>query len=153
MGRALPNLSIVRRGLARAGFALAGGVICGGAILTTGCAATTAQPAVEKHEIGSFNPPVIISSRPKQDAAAYQESEDQLSEADWKELEKLGPRPIWEQLNAKRPPRHLGDPHVTPTPVAHAPNEPATRPTTAPVFDESELPVQTVYLPDGKVRL
>ena len=134
----------------RVGF---GAVLCGLSLMTIGCAGTTAQPATEKHEIGAFNPPVIISGRPKQDAAAYQESEDQLSEADWKELEKLGPRPIWEQLNAKRPPRHFGDPHVTPSPLSHGPGEATTRPTTAPALDEAELPVQSVSLPDGKVRL
>jgi len=99
-------------------------------------------------EAGSFNQPLVFSSRPKQDAAAYAHSQEQLTDADWRELEKLGPRPIWEQLEAKRPPHRVGDPHAAP------PAPPAGNiSTTQPDLDESQLPVEVINLPDGKVRL
>lgn len=47
------------------------------------------------------NPRVISGSRDS-DAAAYAETERQLSEADWRRLEQIAPRPIWEQLAEAR---------------------------------------------------
>src|SRR6478752_1711143 len=50
---------------------------------------------------GNFKRPLILSGSPDRDAAAYTASEEQLTSADWQALEKLGPRPIWEQLRLK----------------------------------------------------
>lgn len=111
-----------------------------------GCAAQkpAAPPTVER-ATGSFNQPLVLSSRPKEDSAALAGAHEELSAADWRELEELGPRPIWEHLVSRRP-------HACQ--VARAGEHSATRPsTTQPVLDESELPVQVINLPDGKVRL
>ena len=136
-----------RRAALRLTLGRAGIVI--GVLQLVGCAAQKpAEPPVTAHEVGSFNQPIVLSSRPAQDSAAYAASQEQLSAADWHELEKLGPRPIWEQLlEAKRPPHHFGDCHAAPSPPA---SQPAT---TQPVLDESQLPVEVICLPDGKVRL
>jgi len=116
-----------------------------------GCAQKAPPTPEESHPLGEFGKAVVLSAHPKQDAAAYQESQEQLTDADWQRLEKLGPRPIWEQLEAKRPPRHMGDPHTTPEPAATRPS--TTQPSLLQVLNEADLPVQTVNLPDGKVRL
>src|SRR6478735_12116799 len=64
-----------------------------------GCASKPKpQPEAVRHE-GTLNPPVVISGKPARDTRALLQSEDQLTEADWKVLEKLGPRPIWEQVD------------------------------------------------------
>ena len=98
---------------------------------------------------GNLDRSLILSGSPDRDAAAYNASEEKLSSADWRELEKLGPRPIWEQLELKKRQCHTRQMRF----VTGAPKPPTTRPTTQPTLDESELPVQTVTLPDGKVRL
>lgn len=111
----------------------------------------TALPAA--NPVGSINPPVIISSRPEQDAVAYTASQEQLTAADWQELEKLGPRPVWEQLAARKA-NHRACPKRT-EPAAAAAAAPTTHPvsTTRPALDESQLPLESTDLPDGKVRL
>src|SRR3954447_9434671 len=64
-----------------------------------GCASKPKpQPEAVRHE-GTLNPPVVISGKPARDTRALLQADDQLSEADWKVLEKLGPRPIWEQVD------------------------------------------------------
>jgi type II secretory pathway component GspD/PulD (secretin) len=68
-----------------------------------GCASKPkAQPAAPPvAQSGNLNPPEIISSKPARDGRAFREADEQLSEADWKVLEKLGPRPIWQQVSDK----------------------------------------------------
>src|SRR5687768_1906133 len=58
----------------------------------------TQAPIVQE---GSLNKPVVISSKPSTDTRAFNESDEQLTEADWKVLESLGPRPIWQQVNKR----------------------------------------------------
>jgi Flp pilus assembly secretin CpaC len=134
-----------------------------------GCAQQSAMtPPVTAHQSGDFNPPQIISSRPKQDTAAYLASDEQLSAADWQELLALGPRPVWEQLTGHhhRHSRQCGDPRgeVPPLelPGATQPGQgtatpPATQPATtrpAPVaLNEAELPAEIIPLPGDKVRI
>lgn len=129
--------------------------LCGALVLCVsqlvGCAQKAPPTPQQAQPLGEFAEPVVLSAHPKQDAAAYRESADQLSDSDWRTLEKLGPRPIWEQLDARRPPRHMGDPHVSPAPVASRPS--TTQPSILQTLNEAELPVQTVNLPDGKIRL
>src|SRR5688500_3076219 len=69
------------------------------AVGITGCAGKP-KPEVStvKHD-GTLNPPVVISGKPARDARAFMIADEELSEADWKILEKLGPRPIWQQVN------------------------------------------------------
>lgn len=112
-------------------------------MLVGGCAAQKPPAAVESTS-GSFNQPVVISTHPKEDSAALAETHELLTAADWRELEEFGPRPIWEKLFSRRPTQRE-DPH--------SPDHPARPSTTQPVLDESELPVQVINLPDGKVRL
>ena len=103
-------------------------------------------PAVSASPAGSINPPVVISSQPEKDAAAYSQSAEQLTQADWDELEKLGPRPIWERLEAISSRRRC---------FKHTAHAPATTRPSIPVIsiDEAQLPVQVLDLPENKVRL
>src|SRR5436305_12610428 len=48
-----------------------------------GCAQKAPPTPQESHPLGEFGKAVVLSAHPKQDAAAYQESQDQLSNADW----------------------------------------------------------------------
>src|SRR3954464_9904278 len=66
--------------------------------LGTGCASKPKPEPQVRHE-GTLNPPVVISGKPARDTRALLQADDQLTEADWKVLEKLGPRPIWEQID------------------------------------------------------
>jgi type II secretory pathway component GspD/PulD (secretin) len=89
--------------------------------------------------------PTVISSTPRQDAAAFKNSEDRLTEVRYGVLEKKGPKTSWEGwFDGKK----------TDDPINHEHGRPATRPaaaaTTQPI---EELPVKVVELPDGKVRL
>src|SRR5439155_23838624 len=52
-------------------------------------------------EGGAAAAPMVISSNRARDTAAYVESEEQLSEADWRVLEQFGPGAVWERLAAK----------------------------------------------------
>jgi type II secretory pathway component GspD/PulD (secretin) len=120
------------------------------ALQLMGCAQNPPRPPITSHEAGSFNPPMVISGHTKQDTAAYAASDEKLTEADWRELEHLGPRPVWEELEGHRHRSHRVGDNVCAQ----------TRPTTAPVaivpaplLNEADLPVQTIDLPDGKVRL
>lgn len=132
--------------LRRTAHGLAAGCIVAGLFQLSGCAAQKPPPAIER-ESGSFNQPVVLSSRPKEDSAALAETQDALSASDWHELEELGPRPIWERLFSRH--RTARDE------ASHAIAQSATtRPAaTQPALDESELPVQIINQPDGKVRM
>jgi type II secretory pathway component GspD/PulD (secretin) len=111
-----------------------------------GCGAPKEPPVVAR-ETGSFNQPMVLSSRPEEDSAAAAETHAVLSAADWRALEELGPRPIWEKLFSRGHRPHDAEARA-------AANNPATRPgATQPAFDEGDLPIQTINLPDGKVRI
>src|SRR5688572_6223335 len=51
---------------------------------------------------GAINRTSVISASRRQDSTAHSESEHRLTETDWAALEKMGPRPVWEKLEAKR---------------------------------------------------
>jgi len=115
------------------------------------------------------------------DAAAFGESEKRLSEVKWTVLEKKGPKTAWEQFGAKEFDQQPGQPPAKsarrkakpapatqeymqialPTPGSSPATQPTTRPATQPVVQtimvpivsEEGLPVQTVQLPDGKIRV
>ena len=119
-------------------------------LAVSGCANNAPAPAVTAHEVGDFNPPLVVSSQPEKDTAASMAADDHLSETDWQQLEKLGPRPIWEQIEAKQHQCHkLHSRTVASTQAAL----PTTAPTTMPAPVEADLPVQRVDLPNNKVRL
>src|SRR5205823_966519 len=115
-----------------------------------GCANKNPTPAITAHQMGDFNPPIIVSAHPHQDAAAYKAADEKLSETDWRELEKLGPRPIWEQIEARQ---HRCENEQMSSATTTQPVRPATMPTTQPEPAEADLPVQRVDLPGNRVRL
>jgi type II secretory pathway component GspD/PulD (secretin) len=129
-------------------------------LLAAGCASkpksdAAAPPSGPVTQEGSLNPPVVISSKTA-DARAFAESDEQLTEADWQVLEKLGPRPIWQQVDSKRK-RSAGTAAEPGTAIASVDDlvghgVPTTRPAPAPL-NEADLPVQVMPLADGKVRL
>jgi type II secretory pathway component GspD/PulD (secretin) len=59
------------------------------------------NPVIGRHE-GEMAPPVIISSTPARDLAAYMEGDEHLSDADWRVLEQFGPKSIWQQITGAR---------------------------------------------------
>lgn len=141
-------------------------------LLVVGCA-DKARPEEQgvKHE-GTLNPPVVISGKPARDTIAFLQADDQLSEADWKVLEQLGPRPIWEQVQNKskrsrEEKAEVGEPPSADPgsavasiegfghPAAYGPPVPApsTQPTTHPAINEALLPAQIIPLPDNKIRI
>src|SRR5690348_2933202 len=72
---------------------------CAALSLAIGCGPDK-QPA-ETAQLGEWkgsDRPMVISGSPQRDSAADKNSEDQLGEADWKLLNQLGPKPIWDRL-------------------------------------------------------
>jgi type II secretory pathway component GspD/PulD (secretin) len=147
------------------------GVLSGLCLSGSGCAAQK-KPAPMAHTVarqeGEINPPLVISNGNPRDAAAFVEANDRLSESDWKQLEKLGPRPVWEQLQARkskkcRTPTRRGNSVIAAVTTGSegATTQPTTQPTTGPTtrpmgsmsVPESEMPVEIVELPDGKLRI
>ena len=122
-------------------------------VTSVGCANKAQAPAVTARQVGDFNPPLVVSSQPQQDTAAFAAADEKLSETDWEQLEKLGPRPIWEQIEAKQHQCHKSHRNAVATTQAAAPSSPATAPTTMPAPIETDLPVQRVDLPNNRVRL
>ena len=130
---------------------------------------------------GNINRTTVISGSRRRDTAAYDESADSLTDSDWAALEKLGPRPMWEALEAKRKksrgihaarPVDRQAPSSQPAPgpkpalvlrppgVGPVATQPSTQPTTNPAaaapavqLDESDLPVAVTELPDGRLRI
>src|SRR5690349_5264255 len=79
------------------------------ALLVAGGCASSQKKEEPKGEIipavqaeGTLNPPSVISGKPARDTRAIMQADETLSEADWKVLEKLGPRPIWQQIDKKK---------------------------------------------------
>lgn len=74
--------------------------VCAGLLLLGGCAESVVRQYTElgkwSHPTGS---PTVLSGTPQADKAAYQASEEFISQANWRVLEKIAPRPIWERLN------------------------------------------------------
>ncbi|HEV8606357.1 MAG TPA: type II and III secretion system protein [Tepidisphaeraceae bacterium] len=91
------------------------------------------------------NRPVVISGSPKGDAAAFNASEEKLTEVRYGVLEKKGPKGSWEGwFDHKKADEAIKEERVA---RGHEKPGPAT---TQPI---EELPVKVVELPDGKVRL
>ena len=89
--------------------------------------------------------PTVISGTPKSDQAAFDASEETLSEADWKILEQIAPRPIWERIHEIRS-SYLARRGRTGTQPARTERD---RPTKRAI--PKDVPV--TELPDGKVRI
>ncbi len=99
--------------------------------------------------VGAWQSPAgqstILSGDPARDAAAYSESDEELTEADWQILQQFAPRPIWQKLRPAKPSRPAGAAAAT-KPAPTVP-QPTTR--MAPPLPK----VPTVVLPDGKIKL
>ena len=135
----------------------------------TGCAGGPKNAAGTNHVLarqeGEINPPLVISNNPQRDSAVLDEADERLTESDWKQLEKLGPRPVWEQLAAKKsrkcpPGKQRGTSVIARTDGTSPATQPSTQPTNGggtramgSGYAESELPVEIVELPDGKLRM
>lgn len=161
-----------RRGVAAGALRVSlASVVCGLGLALAGCASPkkpVAGPTVARQE-GEINPPLVISNNPQRDTRANDAADERLSDTDWKQLEKLGPRPIWEQLALKKKakPHHkrprggsviaarTADGGAWTDSTTQPTTGPATGPTTRPMGDyaETELPVEIVELPDGKLRM
>jgi type II secretory pathway component GspD/PulD (secretin) len=86
----------------------------------------------------------IISGNPGRDGSAYAASEEVLSEHDWKQLEKIAPRPIWEKIHRLR--RLFAEDR--PKDGEEAGYGPKTEEELKPVQG-----VRTMKLPDGRIRM
>lgn len=114
----------------------------------------------------------IISSTPDRDRAAFNASEQQLLPVQWSVIEKRGPKPAWDQLgigkenyaglsNSQPTTQPTGRESDPPVVIQHIVSTvPATQPTTQPVtvitqnlISEEGLPIQTVDMPDGKIKV
>ena len=123
-------------------------------VLSVGCAQNVKQTA----ELGKWSAagdrPVVISSRPVQDTLVHEATEEQLSEADWKLLQSLGPKAIWDRIadisRSSRERKKLAGASAT-RPTALAKVGSTTRP--APTVEEIAAQTPTIPLPDGKVRM
>ncbi len=110
-----------------------------------GCTEGTAQYTRLGEWAHSDEKPTILSSTPARDAAAYADSREKLTEADWRVLEQFGPRPIWERLaDVKR--KVSGQKQDA---TAADESIKAGDAQTAQVLPD----VPTVELPDGKVKM
>jgi len=99
--------------------------------------------------------PIVISGTPARDTVGFEQSERQLSEADWQKLTRLGPKPIWEQIRLKQKKQrdHASLAVGGASPVDKRHDAPGTCPSGQPTLDESTLPVQISELPDNKIRI
>ena len=156
-----------RRLNAAARWALAGVIAAAGLTASPGCASQK-KPAASHHTVarpvGEINPPLVISNDAARDSRALAEADERLSDTDWKQLEKLGPRPMWEQLALRKSPQKSRPARRNGSTIgAHsvaagdgATTQATTGPTTRPMGsfgDDVDLPVEIVELPDGKLRM
>jgi type II secretory pathway component GspD/PulD (secretin) len=95
--------------------------------------------------------PMVLSSKPAIDTAAYNEADRQLTPADYELMEKLGPKPLWERIGDKKrtppPADERGD-----ADTSEALRPVRSRPAAEPIAEE-DLPVDIVDLPNGKIRM
>jgi len=121
-------------------------VLAGGMVLSLGgCAETIEQYTRFGGWSRSPKEPMIFSGNPSRDASAYGVSKDVLSENDWKVLERIAPRPIWERLARAREMF-----------LAGSRGEPAAqRAKPDPLGDglKLALDVPTTRMPDGRIQM
>jgi hypothetical protein len=118
--------------------------LAAGSLACSGCA----ESVIEYTKFGGWShspdEPAVLSGRPSRDTAALGASVDVLSDHDWKVLEKIAPRPVWERLAAAR---------------AMFEKKKADKPS-APTFPDPTgdamklaFDVPTTKLPDGKIQM
>src|SRR5688572_1601060 len=124
-------------------------------ILSIGCAQSTKQTAEFGKWSAAADRPVVLSSKPAHDTIVHEATDEQLSEADWKVLQALGPKAIWDRIaemnKSSRQRKKLagGDAATKPTALAKVGS------TTKPALTAKEIGEQTptIPLPDGKIRM
>ena len=122
--------------------------------LVTGCANSVKQ----SHEISNLSPaldrPVVISGRPDHDSLVNAAVDEQLSEADWKVLESLGPKAIWDRIASMSKSAKETRNRVT-AGASTRPGSLAKSASTRPTLTLEEVAASTpaVTLPDGKIRM
>ncbi|MBT3200458.1 MAG: hypothetical protein HN350_11125 [Phycisphaerales bacterium] len=68
------------------------------ALLGSGCSDGMQQYVELSEWSQSPDKPVVISGQVARDTAAFKDSMNEISTADWRALEKIAPRPIWEKI-------------------------------------------------------
>lgn len=123
-------------------------------ILSLGCAQNTKQTAEFGKWNGAGERSIVLSSKPAHDTLVHEATEEQLSEADWKVLEALGPKAIWDRIaemnkSSRQRKQLAGDSATKPTALAKVGS------TTRPALTAEEVAAQTptIPLPDGKIRM
>lgn len=91
---------------------------------------------------------MVISGTPKADQSAFDATEEALSEADWKILENVAPRPIWERI-AKA--RRTAQAEGAERPASAPADSDSRKPTTAPPKPRTDVPITA--LADGMFRM
>ena len=114
-------------------------------VALSGCS----ESVLEYTKFGSWSQspkePVVFSGSPSRDAAAHGASLDVLTEHDWKVLEKIAPKPIWERLAEAR--RMFLDQGKTTAPPREA------RPDPLGDAMKLALDVPATRLPDGQIQM
>jgi len=129
------------------------GVLPGVSLLGMGCAHSVKHSA----KVAEFNPaskPMVLSGSPARDSVADQVSDQQLTEADWRLLQSLGPKAIWERIaemnRSSRERRVVAAPSTNPSLAKGTSTRPAEL---AKAIEIAIRDTPAVNLPDGKVRL
>lgn len=113
----------------------------------------------QSQELGKWNPnleqPVVISGNPQHDAAVHQATQDQLSESDWRVLESLGPKSIWQRIDelskSAKEKKSLANAATRPSSFQFAKTTATSKPVATPAEIAAQTPV--IPLPDGKIRM
>jgi type II secretory pathway component GspD/PulD (secretin) len=99
--------------------------------------------------------PIVLSGNPARDTIVNDATDEQLNEADWKVLESLGPKAIWERLadmsRAGKERNKWAEAGGATTRPSYARVVSTTRPTLTPADVAAQTP--TIPLPDGKIRM
>jgi len=120
------------------------------AVLMTALAGCSEAVIKQYTELGKWSAPTdtptVISGSADADQAAYDAAGQDLSAADWKVLESIAPRPIWERLDKARRTYHERESRQ---PAETELAQVTTRP--SPVEVLQDLPI--TELPNGKLRI
>src|SRR5947207_4663297 len=122
--------------------------------LVGGCAGQ--QQVKETAELGYWENatehPLVLSGNSAHDTAVNSASDEQLSEADRKILEQLGPKAIWERIGSmNKAARERRCAHGGSATQPSLANRASTRPTLT--IEEIEKDTPVIQMPDGKIRM
>ena len=129
--------------------------VLGALPLVVGCASSVKQ----SHEITNASPaldrPMVLSGRPDHDSLVNAAVDEQLSEADWKVLESLGPKAIWDRIADMSRSAKETRSRVAAGATTHPGGSLARTSSTRPALTLEEVAASTpaITLPDGKIRL